>query len=74
MKEIKTKYDREFQGTLITGQNYKEILEKEGRDGVRFHAKHLLAYKRGQDSFAHGIDKNGFPIYHRVQQKLFIVE
>lgn len=72
------RYDREFLGTLITKENYNEILEKEGRDGRNFHNKHLRAYKQGKTHFVHGIrvnEKGEYlgPMIHPVQQKLTLL-
>lgn len=69
------KYDREFLGTLITKENYREILEKEGRDGRNFHTKHLKAYKQGKTFFTHGVRVNEKgehlgPMIHEVKQKI----
>lgn len=71
---MKQKDTREFLGTLVTAKNYRDILEKEGRDGLRFHAKHLKAYKRGDSHFAHGwhLNENGEKVrqkFHPVLQK-----
>ncbi len=72
------KTTREFLGTVITSENYREILDKEGRDGRNFHTKHLRAYKQGKTHFIHGIrvnekgDKLG-PMIHEVKQKINLV-
>lgn len=62
------RYDRTYLGTTITAQNYKEILEKEGRDGINFHTKHLRAYLKGKKTFTHGFnrDEDGRAISSRV--------
>ncbi len=52
------KYDRQFLGTVVSQENYREILEKEGRDGLNYHNKHLRAYKQGKTQFSHGIRVN----------------
>ena len=49
----KPKYERSYLGVTITSKNYREILEKEGRDGINFHSKHLRAYLQGKTSFRH---------------------
>jgi len=81
----KQKYTRKYLGVTITAQNYKEILEKEGRDGINFHTKHLKAYLAGKQTFRHKFkrDENGnvlrnawgFPIYNEftVQQQTILV-
>lgn len=46
-------YDRRYLGVTITAQNYREILEKEGREGINFHTKHLRAYLKGKKTFNH---------------------
>jgi len=71
----KSKTNREFLGLLVTSDNYREILEKEGRDGRNFHNKHLRAYKQGKTHFVHGVrvNENGEklgPMIHDVKQKL----
>lgn len=72
---MKIKYNREFLGTLITSENYSQILLEKGRDEINFHNKHLRAYKRGKEMFTHGIrineqgDKLG-PMFHKVQEKV----
>lgn len=82
----KTKYERSYDGVTITQQNYKEILEKEGRDGVNFHTRHLEAYLKGQKFFTHGyekdvngvtmIDRLGHPVraIHPVKETLKVIE
>ena len=54
----KPKYEREYLGVTITAKNYREILEKEGREGINFHTKHLRAYIKGMVTFTHGFKKN----------------
>lgn len=49
------KESRRYLGTTITASNYREILEKEGRDGINFHTKHLRAYLKGKKTFRHKI-------------------
>ena len=72
---MKIKTTREFLGTLITAENYNQILEKEGRHGINFHNKHFRAYKQGKVMFTHGMritekgEKMG-PMYHELKQKL----
>jgi hypothetical protein len=58
------KYTRQYLGITITSQNYREILDREGRDGINFHTKHLRAYLKGKKSF-----KSGSKM-HIVQAKL----
>jgi hypothetical protein len=50
---MKGKETREYLGVTITSKNYREILEKEGRDGINFHTKHLRAYLKGKTTFRH---------------------
>lgn len=57
---------REFTGVIITAENYKEILEKEGREGINFHNKHLRSYKKGYERFSFGRDAKGILIFHKV--------
>ena len=69
------KYDRKYLGVTITAENYRDILTKEGRDGINFHTKHLRAYLKGKAFFTHGfnIDKDGnrtTPKVHRVRASL----
>lgn len=45
--------ERKYLGVTITATNYREILEKEGRDGINFHTKHLRAYLKGKKTFTH---------------------
>ncbi len=47
------KAERKYLGVTITAENYREILEKEGRDGINFHTKHLRAYLKGSKTFRH---------------------
>ena len=54
----KPKYEREYLGITITAKNYREILEKEGREGINFHTKHLKSYIKGLESFNYGFEKN----------------
>lgn len=66
--------ERQYLGEIITSQNYKEILEKEGREGINFRNKHLKMYERGVDSFYHGKeeDENGDlrPRLNSVEQRM----
>lgn len=64
------KYNRKYEGVIITADNYREILEKEGREGIAFHNKHLKAYKRGRNYFQHGKDVDGYPLLHPVLSKI----
>lgn len=75
----KPKYDRQYLGVTITKENYKEIFEKEGRDGINFHTKHLRAYLKGKSYFTHGqeIDSQGDivgPKIHKVLAKINLVK
>lgn len=84
MKE-KTKVERRYLGTTVTAQNYRDILNKEGRDGINFHTKHLKAYLQGKTTFRHKFmrdeegnivtDAWGNPRYneYRVQQQTIVV-
>jgi len=47
------KESRRYLGVTITAENYREILEADGRDGINFHAKHLRAYLQGKTTFRH---------------------
>lgn len=51
--------ERQYLGITITAQNYKEILEKEGRDGINYHTKHLRAYLKGKTNFKHKWMRDG---------------
>lgn len=46
-------YERAYLGITITAQNYREILAKEGRDGINQHTKHLKAYLKGKKWYRH---------------------
>jgi hypothetical protein len=48
-----SKESRQYLGTTITASNYREILDREGRDGINFHTKHLRAYLKGKKQFRH---------------------
>lgn len=68
-----------YTGVTITKENYREVLEKEGRSGINFHAKHLAAYLKGYTQFAFGrqwdnILARYIPTYHPVQQQVFEVK
>lgn len=81
----KQTYTRQYLGVTITAENYREILEKEGRSGINFHTKHLKAYLKGNDKFRHGFMRNeegkpvkdnwGYPLYNQfdVQSKLTLI-
>lgn len=70
-QQEKYRYEREYLGTTITAQNYKEIRDKkDGRQQINFHNKHLRAYLRGYDRFTFGVDNDGDPIFHKVQQQI----
>lgn len=58
--------ERKFNGILITSENYRQILNKEGRKGINFHTKHLKAYLRGDSHFYYGKDLKGLPVLHKV--------
>ncbi len=45
--------ERRYLGITVTASNYREILEKEGRNGINFHTKHLRAYLKGKTTFTH---------------------
>jgi hypothetical protein len=69
------RYSREYLGVTITRENYKDILKKEGRKGINFHAKHLRAYLKGWQSFSYGRQWNSFwakwePVFHPVKQRM----
>ena len=78
----KPTYERSYLGVTITAANYRHILEREERNGINFHTKHLRAYLKGKEVFTHGFqkDENGktvrdkwghpIPISHRVQSVL----
>lgn len=75
MKNLKAQYTRNYLGVTITGDNYREILSKEGRKGINFHTRHLEAYLSGNEQFPFGRKWNDFwmkwePIFHKVKQKL----
>jgi hypothetical protein len=60
---------RKFGGSVITKDNYREILNQGGRDLINFHNKHLKAYLNGKTFFYHGRDAKGEKILRIVQQK-----
>lgn len=67
------KIERKYKGVTITQANYRDVLQKEGRDGINFHTRHLEAYLKGQEFFRHGYrkDKDGntiSPHWHLVKQ------
>lgn len=69
------KIERQYMGTTVTQANYREILEKEGREGINFHEKHLKAYLKGFKRFTFGWirDEKGQrlePKWHIVKQKI----
>jgi hypothetical protein len=70
--EVKKKTSRKYLGVLVTADNYRALLA----DGdINFHRKHLKAYIRGVDEFAHGWNYNedGDRIskrYFKVQQEI----
>ena len=73
--KTKVKYNRVYLGTIVTGANFKEIVEKEGRDAINFHNKHLRAYIKGKSHFTHGRLHNEKgedigPAIHAVKEKL----
>jgi hypothetical protein len=61
------KYERKYLGVTITSQNYREILQKEGREGINFHNKHLKAYLKGWDSFQFGYETFVNPETNKLQ-------
>ena len=80
---MKFSFDRQYLGVTVTAENYRKILEGPGgRDELRFHAKHLKAYLRGNDGFYHGTttgkykdpvsgeerETAPFPKWNKVQQ------
>lgn len=73
------KYNREYLGIVVSQESYREILDKEGRDGINFHNKHLRAYLQGKEHFSHGIrvndkgEKLGIA-WHPVKSKINLVD
>lgn len=77
----KAKFIKRYLGVTITADNYREILNKEGRYGINFHTKHLKAYLRGDTHFNYDYERDeegriitdayGFrvPKRHRVQRE-----
>lgn len=55
---MKSEYTRQYHGVTITQENYREILNKEGRNGINFHTKHLKAYLQGKKSFNHDFERS----------------
>lgn len=69
------RYNRRYLGTIVTHSNYREILDNEGADKVKFHKKHLAAYIKGKNYFFHGFtvpedpSKQPRPIMHYVESE-----
>lgn len=61
---------REFQGVIITKENYRAILNSEGRQSINYHNKHLKAYLNGHDRFSHGKYVDGTTKWFPVLQKI----
>lgn len=72
---MKRKKERNFNGVIITSENYRTILDEKGREGINFHNKHLKSYLQGKTYFGFGYQKDteGNLIYDRFGNKIQII-
>ena len=64
---------KKFNGILVTSTNYRELMDKGGRDLINYHNKHLRAYLKDEQFFIHGVGEDGHPKFHPVL-KQYVIE